>query len=521
MTELRKHAVRIAANYLRLGATVVLGLILIRVLLATVGEQITGLIDLLGSTIGLATIIDEIIASSMIRELGAAHHSGSVETFRRMYNSALVVSAGVALATLGMYAVILAILPLVDIPAEVLNAARWFVIAKAIESACIVLLAPLFNMYLITERQVSYNFWLVVKRATLLLAAVALIYAKPSSPAAALVWFGWLSCSLHIAFVLISSSIIVVNDRRTVPKPRLATPEDIRTILHTSGWNMAILGSQSLGLPASQIIVNLHFGILGNLMFGRAAQLGGYARMLTNGISHGLDAVAVRLSSRNDGNPQALKKILYDTMRLQGLIVFPVVFGLMVLVEPIFGVWISERLDSAHLLPSMIVLTRILLIGFLVMALSDNWIKLMYGAGHVRRYAPIVVFGGILNLTLALLLIRWFPNEIKYTAVAWAFSLTYLTCYLMLMARVVAETLDVTLREIFSPLLRPLLAAVTCAPVLMLFVFSSISQWNLAWLLTAVTCYGLCYLVLCWVVMLNQDDRARLWNELSQRSFFR
>jgi hypothetical protein len=93
MAEARRAAVRIVANYVRLFATVILGLYLVRVLLRTVGEEGYGLISLLTSTVGIVTVVEEAASWSMIRELGAAHHSGDDGVFRRQYNSAEVESA--------------------------------------------------------------------------------------------------------------------------------------------------------------------------------------------------------------------------------------------------------------------------------------------------------------------------------------------------------------------------------------------------------------------------------------------
>ena len=514
MTEFRKGAVRIVSNFVRLAATMLLGLILIRILLDVLGAEATGSIDLLGSTIGLAAIVEEVVGSSMIRELGVAHHSGDEETFRRVYNSALVVSAVGAVVTLGLHGVILGALPLMDVPQNFLDAAKWFVIAKGVESAAIVFLAPLFNMYLVTERQVHYNFWLVARRASLVLSAMTLAWMNTLEPLSRLIWFGWISCFLHISIIFVSVLILVTMDRRMIPIPRLATRQEIRAILGISGWNIAIFGSQWMGLSASQIIMNLHFGLFGNLILGRAAQLGGYARMLTTGLSHGLDSVSVRLSSQGNGGKE-IRSILYHSTRLHGLVAFPAVFGMAGLAEPILGLWMKGRLDRPHLLPDMVTLTRILLIGFLAMAISDNWTKMMYGAGHIRRYTPIVIMGGLVNLALALLLVRYFPDSIRYTAPPWAFSLMYLTCYLGLMSRLVTATLEVKLRDLFSPLVQPLVAAIVCVPVLVLFLFN-VAQWTLPWLITAVASYVLSYAVLCWYIVLGSEERINLSRVIGQ-----
>ncbi|HVP73784.1 MAG TPA: hypothetical protein VMS30_08600, partial [Phycisphaerales bacterium] len=157
MSESRRAAARIAANYVRLIAGVALGLALVRLQLRTLGGEVVGLIALLVSTIGLASVIEEAIENSMVRELGTAHHSGDRARFAVVYNSALAVSTLAAGCVALVYAIILLVLPLLDVPLELLSAARWFIVAKMLESAIIVALAPANNMYLATERMIGFN----------------------------------------------------------------------------------------------------------------------------------------------------------------------------------------------------------------------------------------------------------------------------------------------------------------------------------------------------------------------------
>jgi len=507
MSELHKGLARISSNYTRLAITLVLGLFLVRVLLITVGEEVTGLIDLLGSTIGLAAIIEEIISWSMVRELGVAHHSGKNEYFKKMFNSALVVSAGSAAATIGVHGLILFVLPLIDIPPSYLNAASWFVVAKGIESALMVLLSPFFNMYLVTEKQIQYNFWLAARRSSLLFAAVTLFGIDTSNTSYSLIWLGWISCFFHVAIISISVYCIIKADRRLIPALGSARREEIRSIIRTNSWNIALLGSQWLGLPAAQVFLNLQSGLYGNLVLGRASQIGGYVRMLTTGINHGLDAVSVRLSSNNDSNIQEIKSILYHSTRLHAIVVFPISIGLAMFADPIFDLWIGKDVKSIAVLQAMALTTRLLLIAFIVMSLSDNWIKILYGAGHVRRYVPSVIMGGVIYIPLALFLSAYFPSSIKFAAFASAFSGMYLVCYMGFIPRIVAVTFGIKIGDVLSPLVRPLLAAIASSPLsIVLFIYTG--NLGFADVGIGLISYASCYAALCWFIVLSSEERS-------------
>ena len=207
MTEFRKAGIRIASNYVRLLAFICFGVALVPLLLRTVGQDAYGLIALLTSTAGFAIILEEIVGWSMIRELGAAHHSGDAKLFSVTYNSAVAVCAAAAVLTLVAFGVILAIVPILDIPHSLVSAARWFVVAKAAESAVMVLLAPQFNMYLATERMVAYNGWFILKRASHVIAAISLFWWVPPDAASGLVRYGWLSSGMQITATVASCPI--------------------------------------------------------------------------------------------------------------------------------------------------------------------------------------------------------------------------------------------------------------------------------------------------------------------------
>jgi hypothetical protein len=80
-----------------------------------------------------------------------------------------------------------------------------------------------------------------------------------------------------------------MQDHRLWPQPSLADRAGARAFLGISGWNAAIQSSQSLGLPAAGILMNVWFGLTGgNLIFGWAMQLAGYSRMIASGMTMGL-----------------------------------------------------------------------------------------------------------------------------------------------------------------------------------------------------------------------------------------
>ena len=68
-SELRRAIVRMSSNYIRLFASVVIGLMFVRIILEHWGNDAWALIALLGGTLGIATMLQDVVRQSMIREL--------------------------------------------------------------------------------------------------------------------------------------------------------------------------------------------------------------------------------------------------------------------------------------------------------------------------------------------------------------------------------------------------------------------------------------------------------------------
>lgn len=516
MSEFRRAGVRIISNYVRLLLSILFGLILVRWLWRTVGPEAYGLIALLTATAGFAVILEEIVGWSMIRELGAAHHSRAPGRFAMMYNSAVAVCIVTSLLTLLVFAVMLAILPFLRIPDELMVAARWFVIAKGVETAIIVLTAPAFNMYLVLERMVAHNGWLIAKRASHVVAAGSLFFLQPADAAGGLFLYGWMSAGLHGVVVLAAAFAMVVADSRLWPSVRQSRREGVRTILGMSGWNVAILGSQVLGLPAGQFMMNLWLGLFGNTIFALSSQLAGYARMVASGMTGGLDAVTARLSAHASGNETVRTLVRYSTM-LHGLVAFPAVVLIVMLAEPFLRLWIGRDLArDAPEIPFAATLTVWLAPAFAAMCFGDNWMRILYGAGQIRRYAPLVVVGGFIHVVAALALLNLLPQATQHLGVAIAFTSMYLVVHLGMVPRVVSRAFQMPYIKVIDPLLRPLLASAVAAPILWLFR-SYVPDWNVWWLALAAASYGAAYGLLAWFVVLPSHDRSRLTTALRVR----
>ena len=513
-SEARRGLIRIVANYTRVLTTVLIGVMLVPLLLQATGNDGWALIAFLGSTIGLASMAQQVVRSSLIRELGAAYHSGRADEFRSTYNAAVAISAVLALLAVGVFAALWAVIPLFQIPDHLIPAARWLVAATGADTIAVLLLAAPFTMYVVTERMVAFNAWLIVNRLCYLIAAAWVVVQGIDDPGRGITVYALTSSGLAIGALSMAAVVMMVIDRRLIPAPATITRAALKSVLSVGGWNAAATTATASHIRLAPLIMNLTFnimslpsGLFGNLILGLAIRLTVAVRQLTTGMTGGLDAVSARLSiTRSAG---AVRTLMHHSTRLHGLATFPVAIGVVALAEPVLRLWVGDALeDPQTTLPKAIVLIRIMMLGMIARAISDGWIRILYGAGHVRRYAPSILLGGIINPLLAVLLLGILPPSMRYTAVAWAYSGVLIIIHAGLVPLFGAKALQISYGQFFRPLVRPLLVALVCSPILLLSTGQP-DEWSFLHLVVVVGAYSIAYAAGCVMFVMDRAERIR------------
>jgi O-antigen/teichoic acid export membrane protein len=514
-SEIRRGIARILSNYMRLLATFAIGLILTPLLVDALKEDAFGMIGLLGSAVGLTAMLRDVVQRSMVRELAAAWHSGDPLEFHRTFCAGYVLSAAAAFLTAILFALLWLVIPYFKMPPQLVPGVQIFVLANAGMVFFVIALSPHFNMYLITERMIAYNVWRVVERLCYLLPAIWLAFvARPQSPATGLAWYG-IGASILGALQMITAAALI----RSMGAPLWPSLQGVqrrhyRSFLEIGGWNTGVVVAMNGHARVDMLIMNI-FGPIGNLMFGLGLQVTSYMRMLTTGITTGLDAVAARLSAQQDHG--ALKRLMHHATRLHGLMTFPAVAFLMLISDPFLRLWVGPTLeDPQTTIPRVVMLIQVLILGVAIFAISDCWIFILYGAGHIRRYAPLIMAGGVMNPILAGLLIWLLPPSLEYTGPAIALSTIFFLVHFIAVPAVGAPALGLRLRDLYMPLLPPLLCAVLAAPILLAGRWW-ITQWSWTHFLLVSLVYGAVYFLLSSLLVLMPSERHRVWVALMRR----
>jgi len=525
MSETKRGLIRIASNYARLFSTLLLGLFWIPLLLRCVEDEAFGLVAFLGTNAGMADRIRDIINRSMVRELGIAYHSDKPKDFLQAFNCALAVCLGAAGFTILLHIAQMAVLPLFPVSETLLFAGCCFIAAKGLESAIAVILAPVFNIYMIDERMPAYNFLLVAIRSVSILAAGTVIFLFPLtelSNAADIsrnvIVYGFLSAGLSTLVLVLAVLNLVIRDKRLRPQFSLVNWNGIKSIVAIGGWNTGIVFSTGSFVPIAGLFMYGLQGSLGGRIFGIAMPLTYYVRILATGMAAGLDAVSVRVSSGK--SEISLKKLVQDSTRLNGFVIFPSILFICIFADIIVQIWVGQKLDSAQDIHMIASVVRAMALGSVAMGISDAWIPTMYGAGHINKIAPMVLIGLFIYALLLPFVIWLTPQSWEYLAPAMFSSLAIIVFMLFGIAVVVSRILKISFIQTLMPLSRSLSAALAALPILLPYLLW-VNHWTLAKLIVAMLSYSIVYVVLIWFIALYQHEREHVtktlgtqWNKI-------
>ncbi|MEM7229986.1 MAG: hypothetical protein AAF432_14350 [Planctomycetota bacterium] len=523
-SEARRGLLRIGANYTRLVLWLSLGLVLTPFMLWWVGTEAFGLIALVGASTGFARIFEQMTTQGMVREIAAAYHDDDNERFIEAYNSSFAISLTVACLALLVFGVVLLILPLLKIPETWLNAARWFVAAQSFFTFCQVAASPTYCMFTVREQFWHYAVVAVLERGSQISSALllALVFSiRDVENAIRLHGFVWSGLAL---LVLIGAvSFIILGDNRLRPRPWKMRMTIIRRVRSTFGWNGSVHVAMAMHERLAQLIMNQGFNLIGNAVFELAMRLTGYVRMVTTGVTFGLDASSARVA---ENTPEQLRSFVHHYTRIHGVIAIPAVFGVVMLADPLLKLWLARFTEDADtIIPLAVALTRVLSIALVARAISDGWITMLYGAGFVRTYAPVILAGGVVSPIVSTILTMlaynaWQDGRISLTVAICAPAVGYTTVFTLVHFFIVpiigARCLRIRRRDLYLPLVRPALTTALCAPIVIIPALR-FESWSVVYLGATVIGFALVYFGMTWIVVLSPNERRAFAHAIRRR----
>jgi O-antigen/teichoic acid export membrane protein len=509
-SELKRGAIRVVSNYTRMFLLLIVGIIFVPIFISGVGQEAYGLFGLLASTMGIAEMLNSVVRQSMLRELGAAYHSSEPNDFRNAYNAAIALCSALAVVTVAIFVGVYFLLPLLAIPDHLRTAAGWLLATQGLLSTCIILLGPHYNMLQVTERLVLFNTLGTISRSADLVTAVVLFHIIGVTDASTgVITFAAIAATTSIGVLLFGAVYMKRKESSMVMDFSRMTRSNIKALLPTAGWNGVVVTAINLHIRVDQIIMNLFFGLLGNTAFTLAVKLTSYVRLLAFGGTSGLDVVSARLSTKEQG--MSVAQLLHHATRMHAVLALPAGLLVFLIAEPLMTLWVGRSVEDPQTLTNAIILAKILVIGMTARGISDCWTSILYGAGFIRSYAPLVMLGGICNPVIAIVLIKLLPEHIAYQGPAIAYSAIFTVVHFMIIPLVTARCLNVLFSTILLPLLKPtIITAISGSMLLIPHVLGNTESISI--LLSSIVCFGALHALLVWYIAINRAERARFAN---------
>lgn len=535
----KKDLPRLLSNYGRLGINLLMGLVLIPVLGHWLGESGLGLFGLVFQSVGLALLFDEVTRSSLIRELARAYHANDHDEFRKVYNTGLVLSAAAAVLSSVAFVVLWFLVPYLKIDPNFHAPARALVLAEGISSFLGTLLSPINNMFVVSFRFISDNFWQVLRRSSYVISACFCAFVlKIDDVEKGFMAFVLGANAITVTSLFVSAAQIMIADKRMIPHPRWFDRATLASIWPTVKWNTLYNLAMNLYERTAGVMMNLAFGLHGNVIWMVALQLASYVRMVSLGVNSGIDAVSAKISVDHGEHGERMSALVRYGTVLHALVALPVAALIFGLADPVVRLWVGRTLSDPDVtIPEAVMLTRILLIPITVRAISDCWTRILYGAGFVASFARMVLVGGVLNPVIAwtlLLSVRFvsahaaqipggaalssalnrlpeIPDEIRLYIPAITFAAVYSFFHFFLLPIITVRCLRTRRRDIFAPMIRPIIAS-ALGWAFLVGLELVIDRWTIVKLGGAVAVYGVLMGVLAFTIALTPSQRGTILN---------
>ena len=342
---------------------------------------------------------------------------------------------------------------------------------------------------LVFSKQPTFNLYLFLERVAELVSVVlplSFFVDWRDDLSSRFVQIGICGCVLTILVYLccaVDVSRDCLNYNLGLRFPGVATT---KKILGRVGWSSLLTISNNLYVRFDVVLVAALLGPAGTLAIGVAIRLMGYVRQATVGLVNGLDSIfanlaGVGLRGGTRQVPGIQKKLLDISSSLQASLVFQGCVIILILRDDLVILWLGGALDAstnAHSLASISDLSLFMVIGIAFRSLNLGWMSALTGMGLAHRFTPWLVPGAVGNV---LLLVGWYffySDTFTVLSVGWVFLGMQTLVHVIILPRIFARELGVSLGQLLRPMFIPFFIAVftliTCVMVKQLLLAYSL-----------------------------------------------
>jgi len=384
------------------------------------------------------------------------------------------------------------------------------------------------NMFLAAHRLVENNLHRTFERVQDLIALVPVLYILPIPKERQFAVFLLARVVLRVLHLAVCWWRVRVVEPEALADWSLVDRDSLGHYAKSLGWSTSIPVSNQVFYMADHLLLNVFFGALFNGVYQITQQLRGYARILGGGISFGAEGITADLHTR--GNHDAVRRLLLSAMKATSSLTCLCTVLIAVFAGALMNAWLGKQLaNDADLAAAGVPAQQavelcwsfflILAPGIIITEAGFAATTILFGMGHLRRFAPALLLMTAMKFVLTWLVLRATSGGFDAFHVLLAACVTtglnaavFGVYYPLLIKRLVG----VRFREqVISVYFRPLLSTVPIA-VLGWLCATSLGPWTpgVVSMLKLGACVGV--LVILWLPLAvwiipegSERDRVR------------
>lgn len=236
---------------------------------------------------------------------------------------------------------------------------------------------------------------------------------------------------------------------------KLLNPARLREITSFGLWNFLISISTYLSVHADSLVVGSMISVAAVAHYALATGLFRQIVEMVLPISQVFYPVAVQLHVQ--GNQEDLERVFVSGSRLLLTVVICAASVAWVWAGDFYQLWVSHAYDPSDALPPVATLFRVLVLALLAIYASGIGGQILLGIGKIRSLAIAVLCEAVLNLVLALILVRFWG----LMGVAAGLLIASTVVRVFVIPRLVTRHIGISGRHWLSIVARPLAVGLT------------------------------------------------------------
>jgi len=376
--------------YIRMGITMIAGLITTRVVLQALGADDFGLYNAVSGVVVLITFLNNSLMLATQRYLSYAIGESNQQKLQDVFNTSLIIHlviAGIILLlgeTVGLW-----FLNKKMVFSEGKLGLANFVYHFSLLITCFNVIRTPFNSLFVATERMNFYALLAVIEAVIHLAFVYLLVILPYNPSYSYIVLQSISV---IIIVFWSYLYFLKHFSHEIQITKVGDKALFKEILSFSGWGMfgsaAVIGFQQ----GINILINLFFGVTVNAAFGIANKVNSLVNQFFTGFQTAANPQITKAHAA--GDVQIHTSLINRTTKISFFLLL--LIGTLVIynLDFLLGIWLVNVPEHT------ISLSRLMIIGAMIDALSSPLYVTIYATGRIKVYQIVISIILLMNLVI-------------------------------------------------------------------------------------------------------------------------